>query len=155
MGDIPQAHTVTFTGGGPPAGDPTQPTKGKSYTGGFASSGIIGKAPGVGPELFTGGDRFSLTFPNPGTYTYICILHIDQGMAGVVEVGAPGSGGAAPSPAAPVLLAAHQSWSDRRRPVTPVSPTASRPRGPWRSPLPSQASRRLASCEPAPASNAR
>jgi len=102
MGDIPQAHTVTLLDSKPPAGDPTKPTSQKVYTGGFASSGLIGKAPGIGPELFTGGDRYSLTFPNPGTYAYICILHIDQGMAGVIEVGAPGSGGAAPSaPAAP------------------------------------------------------
>ena len=101
MGDIPQAHTVTLLDNKPPAGDPTMPTPQKVYTGGFATSGIIGKAPGIGPELFTGGDKYSLTFPNPGTYPYICILHVDQGMAGVIEVGAPGSGGAAPSPAAP------------------------------------------------------
>jgi plastocyanin len=101
MADIPQAHTVTLLDNKPPAGDPTKPTAQKSYTGGFASSGLLGKAPGVGPELFTGGDRYSLTFPKPGTYPYICILHIDQGMAGVIEVGAPGSGGVAPSPSAP------------------------------------------------------
>lgn len=99
--EIPAAHTVTLLDGKPPAGDPTQPTPQKVYTGGFASSGIIGKAPGIGPELFTGGDRYSLTFPNPGTYPYVCILHIEQGMAGVVEVGPRGSGGAAPSPSAP------------------------------------------------------
>jgi plastocyanin len=101
MADIPQAHTVTLLDNKPPAGDPTTPTKQTSYTGGFATSGIIGKAPGVGPELFTGGDRYSLTFPNPGTYPYVCILHVDQGMAGVIEVGPRGSGGAAPSPSAP------------------------------------------------------
>jgi plastocyanin len=99
VNETPAAHTVTLTGNAPPAGDPTMPTPGKSYTGGFASSGIMGKSPGV--PFFTGGDRYSLTFPNPGTYSYICVLHIDQGMAGVIEVGAPGSGGAAPSPSAP------------------------------------------------------
>jgi len=99
VNDTPSAHTVTLTGGGPPTGDPTMPTSVKSYTGGFASSGIMGKSPGV--PFFTGGDKYSLTFPTPGSYPYICVLHIDQGMAGVIEVGAPGSGGAAPSAAAP------------------------------------------------------
>ena len=35
------------------------------------------------------GTSFSLTFTKAGTYPFICILHVDQGMAGVVEVGAP------------------------------------------------------------------
>jgi hypothetical protein len=34
-----------------------------------------------------------MTFPQAGTYLYICLLHADQGMAGVIQVGPPGSGG--------------------------------------------------------------
>ena len=101
LNDTPQAHTVTLLDNAPPKGDPTQPTKVTSYTGGFASSGLIGT--GGPPELFTGGAKYSLTFPNPGTYAYICILHSDQRMVGTVEVGPAGSaGGAAVAvPAAP------------------------------------------------------
>jgi plastocyanin len=99
--ETPAAHNVALLDGKPPAGDPTKPTPQRVYTGGFASSGIIGKAPGIGPELFTGGDRYSLTFPNPGTYPYVCILHVDAGMAGVIEVGPRGSVAAAPPPAGP------------------------------------------------------
>jgi plastocyanin len=99
VNDTPQAHTVTFTGNAPPAGDPTQPTtKVTSYSGGFASSGLIGT--GGPPELFTGGSKYTLSFPTAGTYSYICILHADQGMAGVIEVGPAGSGGGAGAPAA-------------------------------------------------------
>jgi plastocyanin len=99
--EIPAAHNVALLDNKPPAGDPTQPTPQKVYTGGFASSGVIGKAPGIGPELFSGGDRYSLTFPNPGIYPYICILHVDAGMAGVIEVGPRGSGGPGPGPGGP------------------------------------------------------
>jgi plastocyanin len=88
-------HTVTFLGGtAAPApimpaasGDlviPPNvafPTPQKTYEGtGYTSSGIIQKAPGSPPS-------YTLTFPKAGTYSYICLLHADQGMAGVVEVG--------------------------------------------------------------------
>ena len=42
--------------------------------------------------LFNATSKFSLTFTKAGTYTYICLLHADQGMAGVIVVGPPGSG---------------------------------------------------------------
>jgi plastocyanin len=58
----------------------------RSFDGaGYVNSGFIG----TGAEA-TGGQSFSLTFTKAGTYSYICVLHIDQGMAGVVEVGSGG-----------------------------------------------------------------
>jgi plastocyanin len=89
-------HTVTFTAGGPPR-DPTQIVKAPNgtYDGtNFVNSGFLGD-PKFG---FDGGTRFSLTFPREGTYPYICILHLAQGMAGVIEVGPAGSGGSGAVP---------------------------------------------------------
>jgi plastocyanin len=83
-------HTVTFLAGGPPKGPPTVPNRpaGGLYDGsGYANSGFMGTAPDR-----LGATRFSLTFTQPGTYPYVCILHADQGMAGVVEVSAAGAG---------------------------------------------------------------
>jgi hypothetical protein len=34
--------------------------------------------------------EFSLTFNTPGSYSYVCVIHVDQGMAGVVHVGGAG-----------------------------------------------------------------
>lgn len=101
-------HTVTFLGGsqapdlitpqfqatgGPPtlvinprALFPSQAPPVYDGTG-YMNSGFIE----AGPEA-THGTSFSLTFTRPGTYSYICLLHADQGMAGVIEVGAAGSG---------------------------------------------------------------
>ena len=33
------------------------------------------------------GASYSLKFTKAGTYSYVCFLHADQGMAGVIEVG--------------------------------------------------------------------
>lgn len=80
---IPVPHTVTFTAGGPPRA-PTQVVRpaGGLYDGSsYVNSGQMGNAPG------RSGTSFSLTFTKAGTYAFICILHVDQGMAGVVEVG--------------------------------------------------------------------
>jgi plastocyanin len=98
--DTPVPHTITFAGnatpelvipepqaGGPPnlvinpqVLFPVKPSN--NYSGsGYVNSGFIG----AGPEA-TGGTNFSLTFTTPGSYLYICVLHADQGMAGVVEV---------------------------------------------------------------------
>src|SRR5262249_8084614 len=68
-------HTVPF--GTPPAGPPTTVTGTDrpghatiSSVGQSVSSGFIG-AP------FPNGTDFQVTFTNPGTYTYICLLHAD------------------------------------------------------------------------------
>lgn len=102
-------HTVTFTSGAaaPPfvtpefgaAGPPTLvlnpqvlfPVSSGAYDGtGYVNSGFLG----TGPEA-TAGATFSLKFTKAGTYTYVCVLHADQGMAGVIEVvgGAAAIGG--------------------------------------------------------------
>jgi plastocyanin len=68
-------HTVTFRQEpqGPallqPSGDPT------NYRGGDLNSGIL-----------TPGSRFTVTFKKAGTFHYICGLHDDMGMKGVVVV---------------------------------------------------------------------
>jgi plastocyanin len=80
---IPVPHTVTFPAGGPPR-SPVQVVRpaGGQYDGSsYVNSGQLGNAPG------RAGTSFSLTFTRAGVYPYICILHIDQGMAGVIEVG--------------------------------------------------------------------
>jgi hypothetical protein len=62
----------------------------RSFDGtGYVNSGFIGTG-----EEATGGRSYSLTFTKAGTYAYLCVLHADQGMAGVVEVVAGGAGGA-------------------------------------------------------------
>jgi plastocyanin len=98
-------HTVTFGAQPPPltelpnpGGDPPSfltfapaallPSGGPTYAGGDANSGIIDEE-----GSFPGGSSFMLTFTKAGTYTYVCLLHADQGMAGVIEVG----GAAAPA----------------------------------------------------------
>lgn len=42
----------------------------------------------VGP-----GQSFTFSFPNAGTYTYVCVIHAPQGMFGTVTVAAAGGGG--------------------------------------------------------------
>ena len=92
-------HTATFLGG-TPAPAPITPTASgdlvippnvafgtpqKTYDGtGYANSGIIAREPPLPTS-------YSLTFTRAGTYSYICILHADQGMAGVIEVGGIGT----------------------------------------------------------------
>lgn len=90
----PTPHTVSFLGGEDPetlfAGGPpdpfenpkifmpTQPSA-AGYNGvGYINSGVIGMGfPGQG---------FSVKFTGTGAFPYACILHIDQGMGGVVNV---------------------------------------------------------------------
>ena len=55
------------------------------------SSGIIAAAAqdpncGMGNQTPLGLTRFRVTFPNPGTFPYICLLHDDLGMKGMVIV---------------------------------------------------------------------
>jgi plastocyanin len=57
----------------------------ETYSGtGFVSSGRLRNI-----EIFPGGpvnERYSLTFDTPGTYPYLCLLHVDEFMIGTVEV---------------------------------------------------------------------
>lgn len=73
-----EPHTVTFEspfGSAEDEGalDPAGPEPGDDYTGGFASSGFLP------PEA-----TYALRFPEPGTYSYVCVLH--PGQKGTVKV---------------------------------------------------------------------
>jgi plastocyanin len=96
---VTEPHTVTFRAGAPrepefqPAPQtsgpprivanprvfapvvPASPWDGQSY----ANSGFIGEGIPFGRE-------FSLTFGQPGTYHYVCVLHEDLGMSGFIIV---------------------------------------------------------------------
>ena len=102
-----EPHTVTFTSGaaapefvlpefgaapGPPTLVPNVqvlfPQGGATYDGtGYRNSGFLG----IGVEQH-GGTTYSLKFTKAGVYAYICVIHADQGMSGVVEVGGVGVG---------------------------------------------------------------
>ena len=79
-------HTVTFgpfPTGIPLPGNPLVDTIARpadTYAGeGYWNSGVLGIDWPTGTE-------FKLTFSKPGTYDYYCILHIDQGHVGTIEV---------------------------------------------------------------------
>jgi plastocyanin len=79
-----EPHTVSFgpgfKAGVPGPGQiPSGPKAGAAYTGGAASSGMFGKPGGPFPP-----GPYKLSFPNAGTYTYVCVLH--PAMAGTVNV---------------------------------------------------------------------
>lgn len=92
-------HTATFLGGTalpvPPIPENPKvmqaaPSAPAGYAGtGYMNSGIIG--------LGWPAQQFTTKFAAPGTFPYICILHVDQGMGGVVNVAAA----AAPATPAP------------------------------------------------------
>ncbi len=89
-------HTVTlgpFPDGVPLPANPLVDAisrPGDAYAGeGYWNSGVLGIDWPVGTE-------FSLKFAKPGVYDYYCILHIDQGHRGTIEVLAP----VTPSPTA-------------------------------------------------------
>ncbi len=90
----PSAHTVTFlAAGAPPTSvDPftTPPAGDSTYDGEtLHHSGLIGiPAPGVP-------NTYELTFPDAGTFNYICALHIFLGQTGQIQVAA--------APDAPVI----------------------------------------------------
>jgi plastocyanin len=77
-----EPHTVTFeprTEVGDPEGfAPDGAASGSDYEGGYANSGIFG------PEGSPFEGDYSLTFTEPGTYEYICLLH--PGQKGAVTV---------------------------------------------------------------------
>jgi plastocyanin len=83
----PSTHTVTFPAAGqdPTTIDPftTPPTTNSTYDGSsFYHSGLLGiPAPGAP-------NTYELTFPDAGTFNYICALHIFLGQTGVIDVAA-------------------------------------------------------------------
>jgi len=73
--DMSTINSVAFFPNGAPS---------RSYDGtGYQNSGVIS----ADAQLATGGQQFTMTFTKAGTYPYICLLHADQGMAGVIQVG--------------------------------------------------------------------
>jgi plastocyanin len=83
-------HTVTF--GPEPGGDSGNPLAAFAPSGtdrpGHATLSAVGQAVNSG---FIGanlpfGTSFSATFTTPGTYTYLCTLHDELGMVGIVQV---------------------------------------------------------------------
>lgn len=72
------AHTVTAQG------DSLPPGAGYFASGGFDSEDAA--ADDVAGGLIDPGGEFSLTLDEPGTYSYYCIPHRDQGMSGVIVV---------------------------------------------------------------------
>jgi plastocyanin len=83
-------HTVTF--GPEPPGTSTNPLASFAPSGtdraGHATINAPNQAVNSG-FIGTGlpfGAQFSVTFTRPGTYTYLCTLHDEQGMVGVVQV---------------------------------------------------------------------
>jgi plastocyanin len=83
-------HTVTFL---PPSGPPAglNPFQTVAASAAFDGSQFVNGSFG-GVPLFNATSKFSMTFNKAGTYAYVCLLHADQGMAGVIVVGPPGSG---------------------------------------------------------------
>lgn len=81
-------HTVTFGDAPSPINDAGTgfgagafPAGGSTYSGGYANSGVMDRSGAV-----PGGSSYSLTFTKAGTYTYVCLLHADQGMANSIIV---------------------------------------------------------------------
>ena len=77
MNRTSEAHSVTAYQSSLPAGTPYFSSSG-------ASSEKYARAH-IGP-LMTSEDVFSFRFDQPGTYTYFCIPHEDQGMKGKIVV---------------------------------------------------------------------
>lgn len=85
---VPTPHTVTFLGGTPLPFPPSledpkifgaTPAPAAGYDGsGYVNSGVIG----VGFP----GQSFSIKFSKAGSFPFVCILHVDQGMGGTVIV---------------------------------------------------------------------
>ena len=88
-------HTVTFgtePPGGPLGAYPPSGTDGpghatisspsQSVSSGFVLNGLPPPTPPLPPHS----DTFSVTFTQPGVYPYICALHDDLGMKGVITV---------------------------------------------------------------------
>ncbi len=89
-------HNIVF--GPPQPADPFEFT-GSDVSGGWDGTGGV-QSPMLG-QFFSGLTEWSLTFTRPGVYSYICILHADQGMAGTVTVLEAAGPGAGPTPKPP------------------------------------------------------
>lgn len=93
--DVSAPHTVTFLAGKPmpvgPAGTAPSPAQLPStYDGSdLLNSGAFG--------LGRGTQDFTLKFTKAGTYTYICVPHVAQGMGGTIVVEAAAAQGTAVS----------------------------------------------------------
>jgi plastocyanin len=92
--DVADYHTVTFLDNGKdvpfnlPDGYPNPQavsrTAATSYSGqGFVNSGLLVQASAPAAER-----TYRLTFPQPGTYSYECLIHDDAGMKGTIQVAA-------------------------------------------------------------------
>lgn len=85
--DTVEPHTVTFVPAGQQAPvfpeDPASaaPAGGSTYDGTALTSSGIALPAGV-----PGSQPYSLSFPRPGTYTYICVIHAELGMVGTITV---------------------------------------------------------------------
>lgn len=106
-------HTVTFPAAGqdPSTIDPftTPPTTATTYDGSsLYNSALMAAGPGAPTS-------YQLTFPDAGTFNYICALHVFLGQTGVINVAAAPTittpptdvgrlGSSAPAPAAPWLV---------------------------------------------------
>jgi plastocyanin len=95
--DYAVPHTITFFAGPPPPDFSPFATVAPAdgvFDPGEMISAIIGT-----DTPFAETSEFSLTFNTAGSFSYICVLHVDQGMAGVVNVGgATGGGGGTITP---------------------------------------------------------
>jgi plastocyanin len=87
-------HTASFFGtGAEPIANPLDPRVGPPAPGpspqtlssaGFFNTGLLppNAPPGAGPPLAA--RSFSFTVPDPGTYSYVCLLHAPSGMVGEI-----------------------------------------------------------------------
>jgi plastocyanin len=99
MRDPMELHTITFSGSEqppdfiqPPQMQPQGPPKiyfnpkGVVRLGGFTHAGDGYYNSGFMAMDVPGPKTYSLTFTRPGTYTYWCVVHVPQGMKGVINV---------------------------------------------------------------------
>lgn len=89
-------HNVAF---GPPQGDPFE-FAGSDVSGGWNGTGGI-QSPLLG-AAFGPNTKWTVKFTKAGTYTYLCMLHADQGMTGTITVQeAPAPAQPSPTPKPP------------------------------------------------------
>lgn len=104
VNDPHEIHTVTFyDAAGPvplfvdPKPQPTGPPK-LIIPHGLPQGGNVVEDPKTlyNSGILGPGQSYTFTFPKPGTYTYVCVIHAPQGMFGTITVTAAGG---APPPA--------------------------------------------------------